>query len=101
MPWFPQIQNHIRRHGASVVTRVTLPPGFKEWFNASPSRRTAIYDNPSASNEVVKTAGVGTNHAVVIAGYNNAGSWWLIWSSWGAEWADGGLAKVGSALRSL
>lgn len=31
---------------------------------------------------------------VVIAGYNNTGGWWLVWSSWGEGWGDGGFARV-------
>eukprot|EP00878_Enallax_costatus_P005985 GHUV01006277.1.p1 GENE.GHUV01006277.1~~GHUV01006277.1.p1 ORF type:complete len:605 (+),score=82.49 GHUV01006277.1:503-2317(+) len=87
-----QIQQHLLTHGASVVTRMTLPKGFKDWFY-SPSRRRAVYDGPQAANGSSQL-GVAENHAVVIAGYNNIENWWLIWSSWGKAWADGGFAKV-------
>lgn len=86
-----QIQEHIRTYGAAVITRMTLPQGFKEYFN---SNRTAIYDNPKAVNDLSKL-GSSVNHAVVLAGYNNIESHWIIWSSWGKDWADGGFARVG------
>lgn len=36
-----------------------------------------------------------TNHAVVIAGYDDAGGYWLVRNSWGAGWGDYGYFKVG------
>lgn len=89
----PQIQRHIRQHGASVVTRMTLPAGFKQWFEV-PANRKAVYDNAKASNELNTAAGAAVNHAVVIAGYDNVRECWIIWSSWGPQWADGGYARV-------
>lgn len=61
-----QMQQHIRRHGASVVTRMALPKGFKEWFD-SPQRRTAVY-SVSKAEQAELTRGEGVNHAVVLAG---------------------------------
>ncbi|KAF6257376.1 hypothetical protein COO60DRAFT_1524168 [Scenedesmus sp. NREL 46B-D3] len=89
----PQIQRHIRHHGASAVTRMTLPAGFKQWFEV-PANRRAVYDNPKASNELVTAGGAAVNHAVVIAGYDNVRECWLIWSSWGAQWGEEGFARV-------
>jgi len=36
-----------------------------------------------------------TNHAVVIVGYNNAGSYWIVRNSWGPGWNGDGYFKVG------
>ncbi|MCJ7490884.1 MAG: DUF333 domain-containing protein [Dehalococcoidia bacterium] len=42
----------------------------------------------------------GANHAVIIAGYSDAGGYWVVKNSWGAGWPngslnDGGYFKVG------
>jgi len=40
----------------------------------------------------------GINHGVVIAGYNDAGGYWIVKNSWGTSWpppAGGGYFKVG------
>jgi hypothetical protein len=40
----------------------------------------------------------GPNHGVVIAGYNDAGGYWIVKNSWGTSWdtrAPGGYFKVG------
>jgi len=37
----------------------------------------------------------GTNHAVVITGYNNAGNYWIVKNSWGPTWNGDGYFKVG------
>ena len=37
----------------------------------------------------------GGNHAVVIAGYNDAGGYWIVKNSWGANWNGDGYFKVG------
>lgn len=63
-----QIQQHIRDYGASVITRMVLPPGFKKWFD-SPQRRRAVYSGPGAGTVQAEKAGdAGINHAVVLAG---------------------------------
>ena len=41
------------------------------------------------------TNDAGANHAVVLVGYNDAGSYWIIRNSWGADWEDGGYFKLG------
>lgn len=35
------------------------------------------------------------NHGVVIVGYNDAGSYWIVRNSWGANWNSDGYFKVG------
>ena len=35
------------------------------------------------------------NHAVVIAGYNDAGGYWIVKNSWGASWNGNGYFNVG------
>jgi len=35
------------------------------------------------------------NHGVVIAGYDDAGGYWIVKNSWGTGWGDGGYFKVG------
>jgi putative hemolysin len=35
------------------------------------------------------------NHGVVIAGYNDAGGYWIVKNSWGATWNGDGYFKVG------
>ena len=37
----------------------------------------------------------GGNHAVVIAGYNDAGGYWIVKNSWGDDWNGDGYFKVG------
>jgi parallel beta-helix repeat protein len=37
----------------------------------------------------------GTNHALVVVGYNDAGGYWIIKNSWGTDWGDNGYFKVG------
>jgi C1A family cysteine protease len=35
-------------------------------------------------------------HAVTLVGYNNEQQYWLAKNSWGSNWADGGLFRVGT-----
>ena len=37
----------------------------------------------------------GVNHGVVIAGYEDAGAYWIVKNSWGSFFGDGGYFKVG------
>jgi hypothetical protein len=37
----------------------------------------------------------GINHGVVIAGYNDAGGYWIIKNSWGSTWNGDGYFKIG------
>ena len=37
----------------------------------------------------------GINHAVVLVGYNDAESYWIIKNSWGSSWGTGGYFKLG------
>jgi len=37
----------------------------------------------------------GINHAVVIVGYNDAGSYWIVRNSWGSGWNGDGYFEVG------
>jgi len=37
----------------------------------------------------------GINHAVMIVGYNDTGSYWIVKNSWGASWNGNGYFKVG------
>ena len=37
----------------------------------------------------------GTNHAVVVVGYNDSGNYWLVRNSWGSDWNGDGYFKVG------
>jgi putative hemolysin len=37
----------------------------------------------------------GINHGVVIAGYNDAGGYWIVRNSWGSGWNGDGYFKVG------
>jgi len=39
--------------------------------------------------------GPGINHGVIIAGYNDAGAYWIVKNSWGTYFGDGGYFKVG------
>jgi subtilisin-like proprotein convertase family protein/putative hemolysin len=39
--------------------------------------------------------GPGVNHGVIIAGYSDAGSYWIVKNSWGTSWGVGGYFKVG------
>jgi hypothetical protein len=37
----------------------------------------------------------GTNHAVAIVGYDDAGGYWWVRNSWGTGWGDNGYFKLG------
>ncbi|MBW2966947.1 DUF333 domain-containing protein, partial [Candidatus Woesearchaeota archaeon] len=37
----------------------------------------------------------GTNHAVLLVGYNDSGSYWVIKNSWGSTWNGDGYYKLG------
>ncbi len=37
----------------------------------------------------------GSNHAVVITGYDDVGQRWIVRNSWGSDWEDEGYYKVG------
>jgi len=39
--------------------------------------------------------GPGINHGVIIAGYNDAGGYWIVKNSWGSTWNGDGYFKVG------
>jgi hypothetical protein len=41
------------------------------------------------------TSDSGTNHAINIVGYDDAGGYWWIRNSWGSGWGDGGYFKLG------
>ncbi len=41
------------------------------------------------------TIDIGTNHAVVIVGYDDAGGYWWVRNSWGTGWGDNGYFKLG------
>jgi putative hemolysin len=41
------------------------------------------------------TSDTGTNHAVVLVGYDDAGGYWIIKNSWGSTWNGDGYFKVG------
>jgi putative hemolysin len=41
------------------------------------------------------TIDTGTNHAVAIVGYDDAGGYWWVRNSWGTSWGDGGYFKLG------
>jgi len=41
------------------------------------------------------TSDTGTNHAVVMVGYNDAGGYWIIKNSWGTSYQDNGYFKLG------
>ena len=41
------------------------------------------------------TSDTGVNHGVVIAGYNDAGGYWIIKNSWGSTWNGDGYFKIG------
>jgi subtilisin-like proprotein convertase family protein/putative hemolysin len=39
--------------------------------------------------------GPGVNHGVIIAGYSDAGGYWIVKNSWGTSWGEAGYFKVG------
>jgi hypothetical protein len=41
------------------------------------------------------TDDLGINHGVVIAGYNDAGGYWIVKNSWGSGWNGDGYFKIG------
>ena len=41
------------------------------------------------------TSDTGANHGVVIAGYSDAGGYWIIKNSWGSTWNGDGYFKIG------
>ncbi len=41
------------------------------------------------------TLDTGTNHAVVLVGYDDSGGYWWVRNSWGTGWGDNGYFKLG------
>jgi hypothetical protein len=41
------------------------------------------------------TSDTGTNHAVAIVGYDDAGGYWWVRNSWGTGWGNNGYFKLG------
>jgi putative hemolysin len=41
------------------------------------------------------TNDLGINHGVIVAGYNDAGGYWIVKNSWGSGWNGNGYFKVG------
>jgi putative hemolysin len=39
----------------------------------------------------------GINHSVIIAGYDDAGGYWIVKNSWGSSWNGNGYFKIGYA----
>jgi aminopeptidase C len=42
-----------------------------------------------------KSSSAAAGHAVVLIGYNNTGSYWIVKNSFGAFWGNGGFFKAG------
>jgi C1A family cysteine protease len=57
-------------------------------FFVDQRNRKAVY-RPSPRAQLYIT------HAVVLVGYNNQQQFWLAKNSWGSNWGDSGLFKVG------
>lgn len=85
-----------------------------ELFNFSPSRETirqnvvdygpiytymgidSDYGGYFDGNGIYRcTKDSGINHAVVIVGYSDSGSYWIVRNSWGTSWNGDGYFKVG------
>lgn len=67
--------------------------------NVGPVSTAMNMDPPASggwdSNTLSCTIDSGLNHAVVIAGYDDVGGYWIVRNSWGAGWGtDGGYFKV-------
>jgi C1A family cysteine protease len=85
----------IRKTGAVSSTRGAIQ---KALVNKGPLAVSLHMSGTFNSNDVYNCAPVsGTNHAVIIVGYSNAGNYWWVKNSWGATWGrhNNGYFKVG------
>lgn len=88
-----RIQLHIRQHGG-VVTRLNVinPKALTEFFKRKPK---GVF-NSTAQCVDWPECGVPYGHAVLLVGYNNTADppHWIVWTSWGTDFADGGIFRV-------
>jgi putative hemolysin len=85
----------IKSTGAVSSTRTAIQTAL---VNKGPLAVSLHMSGSFDANDVYKCAPVtGTNHAVIIVGYNNAGNYWWVRNSWGATWGrhSDGYFKVG------
>jgi C1A family cysteine protease len=81
-----QMQAHIRRHG-SVITRCDIHSNFAAYMAAN---KGGIYTGPEKLGEAPVEG-----HSVLLIGYNNAEGYWLALNSWGRDFGEQGVFKVG------
>jgi hypothetical protein len=66
--------------------------GVGSWFDAEGLLQQGYFDGQGIYR---CTADSYINHGVVIAGYNDAGGYWIVKNSWGPTWNGDGYFKVG------
>ncbi|MBN1565839.1 MAG: DUF333 domain-containing protein [Anaerolineae bacterium] len=111
MPYIA-VDNSCSELCSTWASRLTYIDTFTTTYSATP---TMIKEQLVATGPVVVSMGIsddfggyfdandvyhctndsGTNHAVVIVGYNNAGGYWIVRNSWGTWYEDNGYFKVG------
>lgn len=93
-------QLHVRQHGA-VVTRLNVnnPKALSEFFERNPR---GVFNSTASCNNWPE-CGVPYGHAVLLVGYNNTATppHWIVWTSWGPDFADGGTFRVAYGIAGV
>ncbi|EFJ47066.1 cysteine protease [Volvox carteri f. nagariensis] len=76
-----QAKQHIRMYGA-VTSYFAVYGDFFRWRASSP---------PYAWDGISALAGY---HQVLVVGYNDIGSYWIVKNSWGTRWGDNGFIRI-------
>ncbi|GIM13222.1 hypothetical protein Vretimale_16395 [Volvox reticuliferus] len=76
-----QAKDHIRKYGA-VTSYFAVYDDFLAWTASSP---------PYAWNRASLLVGY---HQVLVVGYNDTGSYWIVKNSWGPTWGDNGYLRM-------
>jgi len=83
----------IESYGAVAADRTTIKAALVE---KGPLTAALYMGGAFDLNDVYKCSATSTaNHAVVLAGYSDAGQYWLVRNSWGSTWHGDGYFKVG------
>jgi hypothetical protein len=83
----PYSRDKLKEHlsaGHAIVFGSTLPPNFGKWAGAQ--AKTGVFK----SDDGQLGGQHGGGHAMVILGYDDQKSAYLVLNSWGTDWGDGG-----------
>lgn len=84
MPTVDEIKNAIYTYGP-VTAAVCVDSG---WFNYT----GGVYDAPAGTAE--SECGGHTNHQIVLVGWDDATSSWILRNSWGPGWGESGYMRI-------